>query len=143
MARYIDLEELERRIKEHIKPATLEEKALIEWCKDECIRQAYCMPTADVVPKSEVEELIRENESLAKTVNEASELIHKLRSKVEESKTEVVPTVSKMEQVRLEVAREIFAEIDRAVENSEIEWGTIYGVKLCIAELKKKYTEEK
>ena len=40
-----------------------------------------------------------------------------------------------------EVARKIFAEIDRAVEDAEFEWGTICGVKLCIAELKKKYTE--
>jgi hypothetical protein len=49
MSRYIDLEELEKRINENIKPETLEEKALIEWCKDECIRQGYAMPTADVV----------------------------------------------------------------------------------------------
>lgn len=49
MSRYIDLEELEKRIKENIKPDTLEEKALIEWCKDECIRQAYAMPRGDVV----------------------------------------------------------------------------------------------
>lgn len=78
--------------------------------------------------KEQIEELIRENESLAKTVNEASELIRKLRSKVKKSKSDV--------------AREIFAEIDRAVENAELEWGTFFGVKLCIAELKKKYTEE-
>jgi hypothetical protein len=39
-------------------------------------------------------------------------------------------------------AEEIFEEIDRAVENAELEWGTIFGVKLCIAELKKKYTED-
>lgn len=49
MSRYIDLEELEKRINVNIKPETLEEKALIEWCKDECIRQGYAMPTADVV----------------------------------------------------------------------------------------------
>ena len=49
MSRYIDLKELEKRINENIKPETLEEKALIEWCKDECIRQGYAMPTADVV----------------------------------------------------------------------------------------------
>lgn len=49
MSRYIDLEELEKRINENIKPETLEEKALIEWCKDEYIRQGYAMPTADVV----------------------------------------------------------------------------------------------
>ena len=55
MPRYIDLEELEKRINDNIKPETPEEKALIEWCKDECIRQAYAMPRADVVPKSEVE----------------------------------------------------------------------------------------
>ena len=55
MARYIDLEELKRRIKEHIKAETPEEKALIEWCKDECIRQGYAMPVADVVPQSEGE----------------------------------------------------------------------------------------
>jgi hypothetical protein len=44
MARYIDVIELEKRIKENIKPETLEEKALIEWCKDECIRQAFAIP---------------------------------------------------------------------------------------------------
>ena len=44
MARYIDVLELEKRIKENIKPETLEEKALMEWCKDECIRQAFALP---------------------------------------------------------------------------------------------------
>jgi hypothetical protein len=39
------------------------------------------------------------------------------------------------------LAREIFEEIERAIEDAELEWGTIFGVKLCIAELKKKYTE--
>ena len=57
MARYIDLEELAKRINDNIKADPMDdisESALIEWCKDECIRQAYAMPTADVVPKSEV-----------------------------------------------------------------------------------------
>ena len=49
MSRYIDLTEFTERIKKHIKPDNLEEKALIEWCKDECIRQGYAMPIADVV----------------------------------------------------------------------------------------------
>ena len=44
MSRYIDVLELEKRIKKNIKPETLEEKALIEWCKDECIRQALAIP---------------------------------------------------------------------------------------------------
>ena len=49
MARYIDLEEFERRINKYVKPTNRDEKELVEWCRDECIRQAYCMPTADVV----------------------------------------------------------------------------------------------
>ena len=52
MARYIDLEELEKRIKENIpisgNGTTPYEIDLLEWYKDECIRQAYAMPTADV-----------------------------------------------------------------------------------------------
>lgn len=79
--------------------------------------------TADVVPRSEVEELNRECESLGKTVNEASELIRKLKGKVEEAKAEV--------------AREIFEEI---YEDCFDQFGHIDYEAL--AELKKKYTEE-
>lgn len=79
------------------------------------------LPTADVVPRAEVEELIKENESLANTVNEASELIRKLRSKDEKTKTETAPTVSKMEQVRYEVVREIFEEIERHLNPYQIQ----------------------
>ena len=70
MARYIDLEEFERRIKAHIKADPMDsisESALIEWCKDECIRQGYAMPTADVVPKSEVENIFAEIDKIFKT----------------------------------------------------------------------------
>lgn len=49
MSKYIELAKFSERIKKHIKPDNLEEKALIEWCIDECIRQGHCMPTADVV----------------------------------------------------------------------------------------------
>ncbi len=53
MSRYIDLEELERRIKENVPTSgdgnTPYEVDLLDWCKDECIRQGYAMPTADVV----------------------------------------------------------------------------------------------
>lgn len=44
MSQYINLIELEKRINENIKPETIEEKALLEWCKDECIRQAHALP---------------------------------------------------------------------------------------------------
>ena len=88
----------------------------------ELIRKHIDNTTADVVPKSEVEELNMECESLGKTVNEASELIHKLKGKVEEAKAEV--------------AREIFEEI---YEDCFDQFGYIDYEKL--AELKKKYTE--
>ena len=94
------------------------------------------LPPADVVPKSEVEELNRECESLGKTVNEASELIRKLKGKVEEAKAEV--------------AKEIFEEIENALFNNHCldEWSDYptphyyEELKDEIAELKKKYTEE-
>ena len=37
------------------------------------------------------------------------------------------------------VIEEMFAEIDRVVEEAEMEWGTVLGVKLCLAELRKKF----
>ena len=48
MARYIDLEKFERRIKKYVKPEIPEERAFVKWCRDECIKQGYAMPTADV-----------------------------------------------------------------------------------------------
>lgn len=89
------------------------------------------IPAGDVVPKSEVEELIRENESLAKTVNEASELIRKLRSKVKKSKSDV--------------AREIFAEIEACMKDFEDD-DDGYILKKCefeffMREIRDKYTE--
>ena len=56
MPRYIDLEEFERRINENVKAPrywSYEQREVTEWCKDECIRQAYCM-LADVASRSEI-----------------------------------------------------------------------------------------
>lgn len=82
--------------------------------------------------KEQIEELIRENESLAKTVNEASELIRKLRSKVKKSKSDV--------------ATEIFEEIETCMKDFEDD-DDGYILKKCefeffMRELKKKYPEE-
>lgn len=49
MDEYINRRELAERISKYVKSETPEEKELIEWCKDECIRQAYCMSTTDAV----------------------------------------------------------------------------------------------
>ena len=129
----------------------------------------HYVPAADVVPKSEVEELKRENESLAKTVNDASELIRKLRSKIDELKKdryqvlpdgriELLPRTD-VEKIKTEVAREIF-EAFRAEMRSEIKRneelfsadeddfyeGRNDAFRTAInylAELKEKYTGEK
>lgn len=126
MARYIDLEELERRIKKHVKPEIPEEKAFVEYYKDECIRQGYAMPTADVVPKTEVDKLeqdvtrlVQENEAL-KDSNEHLAVL--------------------LSEAKAEVAREIFEEIENAKY-------TILGLQDIVSmgdieELKKKYTEQ-
>lgn len=135
MARYIDLEILERRIKKYVKPEIPEEKAFVEWCKDECIRQAYAMPTADVVPKSEVEKLTinmnaygltakrlaEENESLEIELenmrrnlgdaregwNDAECEVERLRKALDEYEE-----TSGLKQAKAEVAKKIFEEID-------------------------------
>jgi hypothetical protein len=125
------------------------------------------IPTADVVPKSEVEELSREYESLAKTVNEASELIRKLRINIYELKKdryqvlpdgriELIPRTD-IDEIKSEVAREIFEEIERflylrfrfckeQIGNDDTEY--VKGrlelntqIQNFIAELKEKYTE--
>lgn len=82
------------------------------------------LDVADVVPRSEIEELIMENESLAKTLNEANSLIRKLRNKVEKS--------------RVEVAREIFAEVEKIISRVLCLDINAYS---AYEELKKKYTE--
>lgn len=50
MKRYIDLNEFAKIIKKYVKaePDAPEDRELIEWCTDECIRLAYAMPTDDV-----------------------------------------------------------------------------------------------
>ena len=100
---------------------------------------------ADVVPKSEIEELIRENESLAKTVNEASSLIRKLRNKVEKSQTEVTREI--FEDIAKSVASKIPMQIRPVFKDDrDFDAGVIDGkrealseVLVLIATLEKKY----
>ena len=104
---------------------------------------------ADVVPKSEVEELNRECESLGKTVNEASELIRKLKGKVEEAKIEVAREL--FEEMYKKCASKIQPHIRPIFKNDDDfdagfrngKTDALIEVLMLIAELKKKYTEEK
>ena len=148
MERYIDLEELEKRIKKYVKPEIPEEKAFVDYYKDECIRQAYCMPTADVVPKSEVEELKGELAIAERHEKDARALFK--------------DAVIQLQNARREVAREIFEEIEKEIDlglsvitkNLNAKGGRANGktvliskydvfieAKKYIAELKKKYME--
>lgn len=171
MARYIDLEELEKRINENIKPDTPEEKDLIEWCKDECIRQAYAMPTADVAPRAEVDKARLRGYEQGKRDNvygfsakELAEKIERLSVELEAMRGAANSYKMHYEKAKIEVAREIFEEIDREIndalqsnykvlpiiEESEALWNRVNGkidalrgIDGFIDELKQKYTEDK
>ena len=119
MARYIEREKFLKKCAEAWGYAGVTIKA-IEQIANECT-------TADVVPKSEVEELNRECESLGKTVNQASELIRKLKGKVEKAKTDV--------------AREIFEEIKICLEYEYMSYLKAYDYTLLtrIEDLENKY----
>ena len=73
------------------------------------------IPTADVVPKSEVERLEKDNEDLRNVLTN---------------------TINKYRNCEAEVAKEIFEEIEREIKNHGIAYA-----QRKIAELKKKYTE--
>lgn len=98
-------------------------------------------PTADVIPRSKVEELARENESLAKTVNEASELIHKLRNQVEKAKAEVAREIFEEIQKTFHNLRVLSVAPDGAVRSHVIKKSPCIDIGKFI-EIKKKYTEE-
>ena len=120
MARYIDLEEFAKRINDNIKADPMDdisESALIEWCKDECIRQGYAMPVADVVPKSKYDLAVAEREANVKGFTE------------------------ELAKVKAEVIREIFEEIDELIfQHGRGDLADKY-FYLAMDELKKKYTE--
>ena len=125
MARYIDLEELERRIKENVPTSgdgnTPYEVDLLEWCKDECIRQGYAMPTADVVPKSEV----------------AREIFEEIESEIK------LALESNRKAKREHIDKNYYclhAEFLSAVQGKI---DALRGIDDFLTELKKKYTEDK
>lgn len=103
------------------------------------------IPTADVVPKSEVARLeqdvtrlVQENETL-KDNNEH------LAVMLEETKIELESMRGAANSYKMHyesLAREIFEEIEKAVAKG-FEYGTFFDVQRNIAELKKKYTEGK
>ena len=104
-------------------------------------------PTADVVPRAEVDEIAEELSDTIIMKDELFDEVVKLRAEVEdwqaiaEGYQQMLESQYEMHQAELaetkaEVAREIFAEIEREIKNHGITYA-----QRKIAELKKKYTE--
>ena len=141
MARYIDADKLCEALKSmaSVQPP-LKQSTILG-----VVSTVENYPTADVVPKSEVEELQSEIEELqAKVAKLRKENIELLVSK----ETDIYISMEKLVKVRTEhpifkaieekVAREIFEEI----ENNAFVYGVNFVIsKETLADLKKKYTE--
>lgn len=113
-------------------------------------------PTADVVPKSEVDELAEEYSDLIVEKDQLFDEVVRLRKALDEYEE-----TSGLKQAKVEVAREIFEEIEKAI--SELDNGSREAkakddrenfktfckgrISMCdevyylLSELKKKYTE--
>ena len=118
---------------------------------DKAERCKRFMPTADVVPKSEYEAVVS-------AVDNSTNEFLKLHDAYQNAKTEVETLKDTNEhlavmlmEAKQEVAREIFEEIEKAIEkckyNQETPFGTEerynpYAIIKQVAKLKKKYTEE-
>ena len=103
------------------------------------------LPTADVAPKSEVERLEAEVAVLTAERNNYQTWYFQTVTEVGELKGAYAnyEETSGLKQAKVEVAREIFEEIDRIREETTA--GNIMRLTFFerLAELKKKYTEQK
>ena len=107
MARCINTDEALQIIDSYAKTVTQEGKVVVDAVRDIV---AIITPTADVVPKSEVDKWFRECEELQ----------------------------GRLIELKKEIAREIFEEIERETKNHGIAYA-----QRKIAELKKKYIGDK
>ena len=124
MARYYEAEALIQFVKQyspHINGETTLE------CVERAIRNA---PTEDVVPRSEVEDLQREYDSLAKTDISSTELIRKLKGKAEKANQEV-------EKADKEIER-----LTKILENYALQYGTVTDKQKVIDQAKQEVARE-
>ena len=121
MARYIDADELRRRVKEKTNPygkPTLDYESGVK-----VLNMIDNAPTADVVPKSEV--LLASDDAIRKLLE-----LHAYSNE-------------QYEKIKTEVAREIFEEIEGTLIDSKYIPDCAKFIDMDrFAELKKKYTEE-
>ena len=148
MARYIDADAFLKKIERYSlsNGTTLGKHSGVA---DEIIDILMAEPTADVVPKSEVDRLQSEIKMLTENSISAKYpccvLVGNgvICTKSLEDYDKLIGDISSFEEHKKEVAREIFEEIERemVILRACEKRGIIYSVSL--AELKKKYTEEK
>ena len=134
MDEYIKRKDLAESIKKNVKPpsySTRSQRELVEWCKDECIRQAHCLPfVCDVVPKSEVDNW----QERCGEWHEVAEL----------KSQRIVELEAELSKAKVEVARKIFEEIEKLIfpYMTAVMPNNTWAINLGeFAELKKKYTE--
>lgn len=150
MAEYIEREALIAEIQKNISTYWNEGSGGYYLAEDALNYSVKTAPTADVVPKSEVEKLNKEIDTLAE---EHSDLIvekdqlfdiaEKQKVEIEALKIANDKMYSAIEEIKAEVAREIFEEIEKALNLSKCygESGIYFeqDIETDIAELKKKY----
>lgn len=117
----------------------------------ELINRICNLPTADVVPKSEVERLKRAYEGSQKTIKGLTEMIREKNKELAKLETHLELHYGEkslnnlIAEQRADIAREIFEEIESKKMFLKDCVGNMGVVVLFkdISELKKKYTEEK
>ena len=99
--------------------------------------------TADVVPKSEVEELLTRLNNVYVAIDIAEGDVYRLEKENEELKDTNQHLFEFIAEVKREIARDIFEEIDKILLfGTEHICSSDYSFYRDYAELKKKYTEE-
>ena len=145
MARYINEDEFIAWVKEH-------------WCadcqNDNGLRCRACWiddaidiveeaPEADVVPKSEYDAVVS---AVDNSTNEFLRLHDEYQKQIEKNsklQSQMAKYQLELHHSKKAVAREIFKEFERLMENNEVWFGQTDEMREEFAKLKKKYTEEK
>ena len=146
MARYIDAEKFISELEEEKTVALEFEDSVAVYEIEHTMNLIGMQPTADVVPKSEVARLIDKwiGEEKLTQDEKTLRLIEALRDEAKRYERhyfnhEYDKLIS---EAKFEVAREIFEEIEKIGSMYFRNKLTRLEAEYCIAELKKKYTEE-
>ena len=131
MAEYIDRESILKSLSDDLPYKASVKRVLIQ------------APTADVAPKSEVEELLTRLNDVYVAIDIAEDDVYRLEKENDELKDTNQHLFEFIAEVKREIAIEIFEEIDKILLfGTEHICSSDYSFYRDYAELKKKYTEE-